>query len=686
MLSRFPLSVEKARRSLYEFVRQAWPVPEPETPFVEGMHVRAVCDHLQAVAEARIRNLIVNIPPGHAKSLLTAVFWPAWRWIDHPEARWLFSRYREPLATRDSVKCRRLIESPWYQERWGDRYQLSDDQNQKSRFENTRMGYRVVVPMSAGTGERGDYVVVDDPHSVDQAESDTERRSAIEWWNGSMATRLNDFGTGHKIVIMQRLHEADLSGDLLAKGGWELLCLPEEFEPERRCITSIGWSDPRQQSGELLWPDKVSQADLERLQGQLGSYRYAAQYQQRPAPAEGGLFKRCWWRYWSPAHSHLPPVSVRMPDGEVRSIPVVPLPDRFDQVVQSWDLAFKDLATSDYVVGQVWAAVGADRFLLDQRRERMDMPRTVEAIRALSEKWPQGAAKWVEDRANGPAVIASLQHEIAGLIAVNPEGGKIARAAAVSPQIEAGNVYLPHPAIAPWVEGLVEECTSFPNAAHDDQVDALTQALNRLRGVSSAIYTMAESEITVAPFRIPSHWPRAFGMDIRWNQAAALWGALDPATDILYLYSEHSQGQAQPAVHAQGILSRGSWIPGVIDVVPIGTSESDRWRLLKIYQDFGLDLRVAENSEQSGIHEVLQRMSSGRLKVFGTLANFFLEYRLYRRDAQGQVVKQNDLSMNCLRCLCVSGRDRMCTEPDPAEEEGRSYSYLAPGTLGGWMR
>jgi hypothetical protein len=112
--------------------------------------------------------------------------------------------------------------------------------------------------MSAGTGERGDYVVVDDPHSVDQAESDTERRSAIEWWNGSMSTRLNDFATGHRIVIVQRLHEADLTGDLLAKGGWDLLCLPEEFEPERRCITSIGWTDPRQQSGELLWPDKLS--------------------------------------------------------------------------------------------------------------------------------------------------------------------------------------------------------------------------------------------------------------------------------------------------------------------------------------------------------------------------------------------------------------------------------------------
>jgi hypothetical protein len=358
VLSRFLLSVEMARRSLHEFVRQAWPVLEPETPFVEGMHVRAVCDHLQALTEGRIRNLIVNIPPGHAKSLLTAVFWPAWVWIDHPEARWLFSSYREPLATRDSVKCRRLIESPWYQKRWRDRYQLSDDQNPKNRFENSRTGYRVVVPMSSGTGERGDYVVVDDPHSVDQAESDNERRAAIEWWSGSMATRLNHFATGHKIVIMQRLHEADLTGDLLAKGGYDLLCLPEEFEPERRCITSIGWSDPRQQSGELLWPDKVSQGDLDRLKRELGSYRYAAQYQQRPAPAEGGLFKRHWWRFWRPAHVHLPPVPVRMPDGEVRNIHPVPLPERFDQLGQSWDLAFKDLATSDSWWGKCGAARG----------------------------------------------------------------------------------------------------------------------------------------------------------------------------------------------------------------------------------------------------------------------------------------------------------------------------------------
>jgi hypothetical protein len=329
-------------------------VLEPQTPFVDGLHVRAVCDHLQAVSEGRIQHLIVNIPPGHAKSLITAVFWPAWVWIDHAEARWLFSSYREPLATRDSLRCRRLIESSWYQRRWGSRFQLSGDQNQKNRFENTATGYRVVVPMPAGTGERGDYTVVDDPHSVDQAESETERRAAVEWWNGSMATRLNDLTTGHRVVIMQRLHEADLTGDLLRRGGYEHLCLPAEFEPARRCTTAIGWSDPRTECGELLWPERVPQSALESLKITLGSYRYAAQYQQRPAPAEGGCFERRWWRFWRPVDRDLPPVPVRLPNGAIQEIPAVPLPDRLDQQIQSWDLAFKGLPNSDYVVGQVW--------------------------------------------------------------------------------------------------------------------------------------------------------------------------------------------------------------------------------------------------------------------------------------------------------------------------------------------
>jgi len=469
------VQAEKARRRLHEFVVQAWHVLEPGTPFTDGIHVRAICEHLQAVTEGRIHNLIVNVPPGHAKSLLTTVFWPAWVWILDPQTRWLFSSHREALATRDSVKCRRLIESEWYQQRWGRLYRLSGDQNQKNRFENTRTGYRVVVPLGAGTGERGDYVVVDDPHTVDQAESDRQRQSAVEWWNGSMSTRLNNSATGHFVVIQQRLHEADLSGDLLQRGGYEQLCLPAEFEVERRCKTSIGWSDPRTQAGELLWPERQSQRCLENLKRSLGSYRYAGQYQQRPSPAEGGIFKRCWWRYWRPAHLDLPPVQIRMPDGELRSIEAVVLPERFDQIIQSWDLAFKDQAGSDYVAGGIWGALGADRFLLDQKRERLDMPGTLQAIREISAKWPQAVLKLVEDKANGPAVVASLQHEIPGLVAVNPEGGKLAPAQAVSPQIESGNVYLPHPAIAAWVDGFIDECAAFPTGRHDDQVDQMTQ-------------------------------------------------------------------------------------------------------------------------------------------------------------------------------------------------------------------
>jgi predicted phage terminase large subunit-like protein len=285
-------------------------------------------------------------------------------------------------------------------------------------------------------------------------------------------------------VIQQRLNEMDLTGDLLTKGGYELLCLPAEFEPDRRCSTSIGWTDPRQESGELLWPEKVTREYLEELKITLGSYLYAGQYQQRPSPAGGGLFKRHRFQFWRPSHMNLPPIQVKMPNGDVISIDAVPLPAEFDQVIQSWDMSFKDNANCDYVVGQVWGAFRADRFLLDQRRDRMDMPSTKEAVKDLTSLYPRAATKLVEAKANGPAVVQELRHDVSGLVEVNPEGGKVARAHAVSAQVESGNVYLPHPAIAPWVQAFIEEVVSFPNGRNDDQVDAMTQALNRLRNTS----------------------------------------------------------------------------------------------------------------------------------------------------------------------------------------------------------
>jgi phage terminase large subunit-like protein len=287
------------------------------------------------------------------------------------------------------------------------------------------------------TGEGGDRIVVDDPHNVNEAESDLVRRGVIDWWDQVMSTRLNDPKTGAKVIVMQRVHEADLAGHVLAQGGYEHLCLPAEYEGPTRS-TMIGWSDPRTEAGELLWPERFGPDEINALKRSMGSYASAGQLQQRPAPAEGGILKRHWWRYWKPVGASLPPVAIRLPDGQQQLIPAIDLPESFDEQVQSWDMAFKDIDSSDYVVGQVWAKKQADKFLLHQVKARLDFPKTLDAVRKTTTDWPHTHAKLVEDKANGTAVIATLKHEISGMIPVNPEGGKESRASAVSPQIESG--------------------------------------------------------------------------------------------------------------------------------------------------------------------------------------------------------------------------------------------------------
>src|SRR3954471_1986287 len=244
---------EQATRSFREFVLQAWPIIEPSTPFVPGWHIDAIVEHLEAVSYGQIRNLLINVPPRHMKSLLVSVLWPAWEWIGWPQRRWLYSSYAAQLSMRDSVKCRRLIESPWYQERWGDRFALTGDQNTKGRFENNRSGYRLSTSVGgAATGEGGDRVVCDDPHNVQEAESDSVRKGTLDWWDVVMSTRVNDPRSAAKVVVMQRCHQRDLSGHLLEQGGWEHLYLPAEYKNAQQ-VTSIGFSDPRQEHWELLW-------------------------------------------------------------------------------------------------------------------------------------------------------------------------------------------------------------------------------------------------------------------------------------------------------------------------------------------------------------------------------------------------------------------------------------------------
>ena len=494
------IDAEMAARSLREFVRQAWHVVEPSIPFVPGWHIDAIIDHLEAVSHGDIRRLLINVPPRHMKSLLVSVFWPVWEWIQFPGRKWLFSSYGAQLSIRDSVKCRRLIESPWFQERWSDRFSLTGDQNTKGRFENDRSGYRLATSVGGSiTGEGGDRIVVDDPHNVQEAESDGVRTGTLEWFDVVLSTRVNDPKTSAQVVVMQRCHQLDVAGHLIEQGDWVHLCFPAEYEGSK-AVTSIGFADPRTEHGELLWPERFGTAEIESLKKSLGSYAAAGQLQQRPSPAGGGIIKRFWFRFWQPRGANLPPVIVPLPDGTHLSIAPVEMPRYVDDQLQSWDCAFKDLETSDFVVGQVWARKGPDYVLCDQKRARIDCPGTVKAVRELSQKWPGTITKLIEDKANGSAVIQMLAHQLPGIIPVNPEGGKISRARAISPLIEAGNVYLPHPSHAPWVNDFMEECAAFPNGAHDDQVDAMTQAILRWHMMPLQTTVFYEERVHISPY------------------------------------------------------------------------------------------------------------------------------------------------------------------------------------------
>jgi predicted phage terminase large subunit-like protein len=445
-----------ARRRLALFVREAWPILEPGTPLIWSWHLDAICEHLQAVFEGRIRLLLINIPPGHMKSLIASVFWPAWMWIHRPGHRFLFASYgaTPSPALRDSVKCRTVIASPWYRKHFGNGWKMAEDQNAKGYFRNTKLGERLSLHVGSGTGFRGEGMLVDDPIKADDAHSKIKRMEAIRWWDETMSSRLNDLKTGWRVIIMQRLHEEDLSGHVLQQGGYEHLCLPSEYDPQRRTRTSIGWEDPRHAQGELLFPAKFGPAELAQARKDLGADAYAGQHQQTPVADKGSIFLSDWFqRYRTP-------------------------PADLEEVIQSWDLTFKGGDGTDFVAGQVWGRKGAHCYLLDRVCERMSYTRARQAIRDLSAKWPAALAKLIEDKANGPAIIDDLRDAVPGLVAVRPDGDKLARAHAVSPLCEAGNVWIPEN--APWVNDWLHQITHFPRAAHDDEVDAMTQALRRL--------------------------------------------------------------------------------------------------------------------------------------------------------------------------------------------------------------
>lgn len=465
------------RARFEDFARRAWPIVEPARPFVPNAASDAIAEHLQAVGDGQIRRLLVAVSPGVGKSTFASVLFPAWRWAVRPEWRGIFASHAHSLAVRDSLRTRRLVESEWYRGLFATGWKLRADQNRADDFENTRSGRRLAVGVGGAlTGSRADHATVDDSLNAVDARSKAIREAVNDWFESALTTRMDAPDVASMVVIQQRLRSDDLIGHLLAAGGWEALILPAEYDPRRRTVTCI-WSDPRTEVGELLAPEIHSREFLDEQRRVMGSAGYGCQYGQNPTDDEGGLFQRAWWRFHKPDGTAAD--GVRRPHG-CSDAPAAPLPETFDRVLVSIDCAFKDGAKNDYVVALVLGCKRADRFVLDLRRGKMGFTATQALVKDLAAKYPT-AKILIEDAANGPAIINSLKSDVAGLVAVQPDGGKEARASAVSPQVESGNVYLPEG--APWLDDFIDELAGFPRAKHDDQVDALSQAL---LGASSA--------------------------------------------------------------------------------------------------------------------------------------------------------------------------------------------------------
>lgn len=446
---------EKAERSLPEFIRQAWPVIEPGTEYIDNWHIHLIGEYMEAVNAGQIRRLIINIPPRHMKSLEVTVCYPVWTWIKNPEKRFIKVSYSDSLSRKHNIIARDIITSRWYQHNWGDRFSLKSDVNRQAEFKNDSQGFMISTSVGGAlTGEGGDVIIIDDPQNPLMANSEVEREASVNFFKNTLQTRLNNPQTGVIILIMQRLHEKDLTGHILSENlGYEHLCLPAIAEQKTVVSFPISGKEIAREPGDILNEGRFSREVLDGLKKSMGSAQFAGQFQQTPAPAEGIIFKREW------LHNFYKTVPSRTTD------------------IQSWDMAFTKSEGSAKVAGFVLGRKGADIYIRDLVNDKMDFTESVAAVRTLSGKWKSARAKVIENKANGPAIVNTLKKEIPGMVEFNPKGSKEERAMSVTPYFEAGNIHFPDPKDNPWVDDLIRDLLMFPRGEYKDTVDALVQGI-----------------------------------------------------------------------------------------------------------------------------------------------------------------------------------------------------------------
>lgn len=440
------------------FAREAWPIIEPATRLRWNWHLDCITDHLEAISRGQLRpRIIFNVPPGCSKSTAVSVLWQAWEWgaLGRLGMKFLSTSYELENVKRDTRKTRDLIMSEWYRMMWPD-VQLT--RAAELSFANTKTGTREGVAFSAITAKRGDRFTIDDPHSLDGAESEVERDKAVRRFMEGGQNRLNDQQTSALVIVMQRLHEADLTGAILARDiGYEHVMLPMEYEPERRCVTSLPFEDPRSYDGELLDPQRFPQAVLDELRIE-NDYMWAGQYQQRPAPREGGMFK------------------VEKITGEDNALLVDHVPAGAVRV-RGWDIAGSSRKKSPFTVGARLAWLDPILYIEDVVRERAEIEKAEALIeqtcfndgKSVIESLPQDPGQ------AGKSQVRHLAARLAGLnFRFSPETGtKEDRAIPFAAMVNAGNVRMVK---GPWNNALIDEMRNFPGSTFKDQVDALSRA------------------------------------------------------------------------------------------------------------------------------------------------------------------------------------------------------------------
>ena len=450
------------REDFATFVARCFPDLNPQAKLAMNWHLEVIAAKLMEVRQGRIKRLIINLPPRHLKSLMASIAFPAWCLGHDPSAQILCVSYAQDLADKLARDCRSIMMSPWYGRIFPTR--LATQRQAVQEFVTTRQGYRLATSTGGVlTGRGADIIVIDDPLKPEEALSQAQRKAANEWFDHTLYSRLNDKRHGAIVIVMQRLHEDDLVGHVLAQEPWEVLSFPAiaEADEVHRIETMWGPRRFRRRQGEALHPEREPLETLDRIRRTLGEYNFAGQYQQAPAPLGGGLVRTEWFKRYRESDR----------------------PESFDRIVQSWDTANKATELSDFSVCTTWGVKGKNLFLIGLFRRRLEYPALKREVREQQSLFNANEVL-IEDKASGTQLIQELIDEgCHSVTRYEPTCEKIMRLHAQTALIENGFVHIPE--TAPWLAEYLHEMTVFPNGKHDDQVDSTAQFLEWFKVPSS---------------------------------------------------------------------------------------------------------------------------------------------------------------------------------------------------------